>query len=377
MVGNEFVVPARLPAVSARVKLSRVRDEDSVPVIPVEAISHLEIIPVTVNDTAAVSQLSKLLDLIHRQSFIVFAALFLLVAASGIEVGGRYWAAQVAAVKPVSLSLKHTIAGLNLTIPAAELQSKLQSVTGQPASLTVGSQTVAISPSTIKSWLKITGTASKGQDYIHIDSQAMAQSLTKIAGQFASAPVNQVTVTHGGVSQVILAGQNGATLTNPASLSSQAGSLAKTVMNGKGLQFSTPLASQPFQAVTPAAFSKMIEVDVDTHQMYLYDNGNLTSTYAVSAGAPATPTPIGEFHIWEKLTSQTMKGTYPVPYVQPNVPWINYFDHNGDAIHGNYWRPASVFGNVNTSHGCVSLPVSEAETVYNWTTIGTTVITHY
>jgi lipoprotein-anchoring transpeptidase ErfK/SrfK len=111
--------------------------------------------------------------------------------------------------------------------------------------------------------------------------------------------------------------------------------------------------------------------------MYLYDNGNLTSTYAISAGAVKTPTPIGEFHIWEKLAKQTMRGTYPVPYVQPNVPWINYFDHNGDAIHGNYWRPASVFGNVNTSHGCVSLPVSQAEAVYNWAPIGTTVITHH
>ena len=63
-------------------------------------------------------------------------------------------------------------------------------------------------------------------------------------------------------------------------------------------------------------------------------------------------------------------------YVEPNVPWINYFDHSSDAVHGNYWRSASTFGNVNTSHGCVGLPVNEAEWVYNWAPIGTAVINH-
>jgi lipoprotein-anchoring transpeptidase ErfK/SrfK len=163
-----------------------------------------------------------------------------------------------------------------------------------------------------------------------------------------------------------------------SSLSAQANEFAKNVMSGKGLNFSAPLISQPFQAVTASAFSKLIEVDVNTHQMYLYDNGNLTRSYPISAGAPATPTPIGEFHVWEKLTEQTMTGfnTNGTRYVQPNVQWINYFDHSGDAVHGNYWRPLSVFGNVNTSHGCVSLPNAEAEWVYDWAPIGTTVITH-
>ena len=112
--------------------------------------------------------------------------------------------------------------------------------------------------------------------------------------------------------------------------------------------------------------------------MYAFDNGQLVNTFLVTAGAPATPTPIGEFHIWEKLPVQTMSGLNPdgTKYSQPNVPWINYFDHSGDAVHGNYWRPASYFGNINSSHGCVGVQVPEAEWIYNWAPIGTTVITH-
>jgi lipoprotein-anchoring transpeptidase ErfK/SrfK len=372
MVGNEFLVTAQ-----PRLQLATLQAPEMVAHLPASAV---QVIDQPAAGPVAVAPANRAwLDLLYRQSFIVFALLFLLVTASGIEVGGRYWSGHLTASLPLSASLaKHNIAGLNLTVPAAQLNSKLASITNQPANLHIGGQTVAISPDTIKSWLKITPSPNQNQDYIHLDSQTMGQSLTALADKYAVASVNQVTVIHNGVSQVILAGQNGSQLSDPGGLNIQAQSLAKSVMNANGLNFSTPLTNQPFQAVTAAAFSKLIEVDVNTHQMYLYDNGNLTSTYAISAGAPATPTPIGEFHIWEKLAEQTMRGYNPngTKYVQPNVQWINYFDHSGDAVHGNYWRPLSVFGNVNTSHGCVSLPNAEAEVVYNWAPIGTTVITH-
>ena len=46
------------------------------------------------------------------------------------------------------------------------------------------------------------------------------------------------------------------------------------------------------------------------------------------------------------------------------------------VIHGNYWRPLSYFGNINSSHGCVSTVPSEAEWMYDWTPIGTPVIVY-
>jgi lipoprotein-anchoring transpeptidase ErfK/SrfK len=72
------------------------------------------------------------------------------------------------------------------------------------------------------------------------------------------------------------------------------------------------------------------------------------------------------------MTGYNTNGT---TYYQPNVQWVNYF-YQADAVHGNYWRPLSYFGNINSSHGCVGVVNSDAEWIYNWAPIGTTVIVH-
>lgn len=384
-IGNEFMLPQR-PLLSMKKSEDTPEPALVVPNVPIEDIPHQESIHVSVRSSTpqVLSPLSHLLNFAHRYSLASFALLFLLVGSTGIVVGGRYLSSQIGLkIKPLSsnVPLTHTIAGLSLAVPSNQLQSELQSITSQPASITVGTQTAAISPDVIKSWLTITPSGNKVQDYLQVNTNAMDSSLLAIANQYVVAPINQVSVTHtDGItpSGVILAGQNGTALSNPSTLSTQAQQAAKSVMNAKSLQFNTPLQTVPFQAVTPAAFPKLLEADVNTERLYAWQNGQLVNTFLATAGAPATPTPIGEFQIWEKLTTQTMKGFNPngTPYVQPNVPWVNYFDHSGDAVHGNYWRPASVFGSVSTSHGCVGIPVSDAEWVYDWAPIGTTVITH-
>ena len=384
MVGNEFrlVTPRRLAMASAAPAPAAL-NLPSVQIVPIAVTAQPEFIAVTLPAVQRRRQpLHRLLDAAHQHSLIVFAILFLAVGVAGIDVGGRYWSARVLdSIKPLasSIAVPHTIAGLNLAVPASQLQTKLATISGQPASITVGSQSVAISSDTIKSWLTITTSQDKSVDYLRIKTDAITNSLQSIADQFVKAPVNQVTATYAdGTSSIIAAGTNGVALSNPGGLGQQAATVAKNVMSGNGLQFNAPLVSLPFASVTPANFNKLIEVDVVTKRLYAYQNGQLVNTFLVTAGAPATPTPLGTFHIWEKLPLQTMTGFNPngTKYVQPDVPWINYFDHSGDAVHGNYWRPASVFGNVNTSHGCVGLQVNDALWIYDWAPIGTTVINH-
>lgn len=375
-IGNEFVLPQ--PRLQVAVPAITPQPVAVLPLIP----SH-DFTPPSELASAPMRPPERLLNFMHSHSLVTFALLFLLVGSTASQVAGSYWAAHIeAAVRP-AIALKITapaIAGLNMTVSRGQLQSKLQTITSQPATLTVSTQGAVLSPDTIKSWLQITPSADKSEYYIRIKANAITASLNQLAKTYVKAPIDQVTVTHtdGTPSGIIVAGENGTQLANPSSLVTQAQQVAKTVMDGKGVQFSTPLQTVPFQAVTPAAFGKLLEADVNTKRLYAYENGQLVNTFLATAGAPATPTPLGEFHIWEKLTMQTMTGFNPdhSRYVQPNVPWISYFDHSGDAVHGNYWRPASVFGNINTSHGCVGLPVDQAEWVYNWAPIGTTVINH-
>jgi lipoprotein-anchoring transpeptidase ErfK/SrfK len=329
---------------------------------------------------APLSPLARLLNFLHHYSLAVFALLFLAVGAAGITVGASYWSAHIISqAKPVAAIAAKvpTISGLNLTVPAKDLQAKLQTITSQPATLTVGTQTIPVGSDTIRTWLQTSSNADKSEYYIRIKAGTIAASLNQLANQFVKAPVNQVTINEAGTDRMVVAGRTGTALSDSGSLKTQADQLAKTVMDSKGLQFNTPLQTVAFQAVTPAAFDKVLDVNVSTKQMYAYQGGQLVNTFAVSAGAPETPTNIGEFKIYAKYAVQDMRGFNPdgSKYFQPHVPWVNYFS-GGDAVHGNYWRPASVFGSVNTSHGCVSVPVDEGAWIYNWAPIGTTVITH-
>ena len=59
-------------------------------------------------------------------------------------------------------------------------------------------------------------------------------------------------------------------------------------------------------------------------------------------------------------------------YDVPNVPNVLYFDR-GYALHGAYWH--NNFG-TPMSHGCVNLPLGNAQWLFNWAQIGTPVIIH-
>ncbi len=381
-VGNEFAFQYKPLHLATSVVASEVAIEPVVasPIAPVVPLEQPHNFSSSADTPSTPTPPKRFMTLLHQYSLAAFALLFLLVAGAGIEVGGRYWSAHTMdAIKPAQTlpSTAHPIAGLNVTVPNSQLQVQLRNITTQPATLTVGDQTVPISSDTIRSWLQINASTDKSQDYIHIKPNTIATSLTKLANQFVKAPINEVTVNEAGVDQVVVAGRAGTALSNPNTLKTQAQQVAKTVMDAKGLQFSTPLQTTPAQAVTPAAFGKLLDANIVTKQMYAYENGQLVRTFSVSAGAPATPTPVGEFHIYAKYVSQDMSG-YNVngtKYFQPRVPWVNYFT-GADAVHGVYWHPLSWFGAINSSHGCVGVPVSDGEWIYDWAPIGTTVITH-
>lgn len=116
--------------------------------------------------------------------------------------------------------------------------------------------------------------------------------------------------------------------------------------------------------------SKMIDVNLTEQKVYLYDNEKLVKTLICSSGSQATPSLTGTYAIYAKADKVDMRGA---DYFAPNVPWVLMF--NGDyTIHGNYW--ATSFGSPS-SHGCIGLPVGDAEWLYNWSPIGTIVSIHY
>lgn len=322
----------------------------------------------------------RLHHVLHGQTFIIIAVLVLVVGSGAIKLGANYWTAKNIPLSKDTSTLKtgtKPVSGFNMTVPAADFQAKMQQISGQPVTLTVGPYSQQVSGDTIKGWLQISTNRQKTEYYIHVNEAAIGNSLAKEASDYARTPVNQLTVTEDGVSVVAVGGKNGRALSDLNSLKTQGHEAAKNVLAGKGLQFNTPLVTQPFQSITPANYGKLIVADISAKKMWAFQNGQQVNSWLVSAGKPSTPTPVGSFKIYAKFTSQDMRGNNPdgSPYFQPHVHWVNYF-HEGSAIHGVYWHPLSWFGAINSSHGCIGIPDEQAKWIYDWAPIGTPIVVH-
>lgn len=112
-----------------------------------------------------------------------------------------------------------------------------------------------------------------------------------------------------------------------------------------------------------------IEIDLSDQHLVAWSGKNQTFTAVISTGKAKTPTHPGVYTIQRKYPLDRMRGA---DYDVPNVPNVLYFDR-GYALHGAYWH--NNFG-TPMSHGCINLPVGNAKWLFDWTTIGTTVVVH-
>lgn len=96
----------------------------------------------------------------------------------------------------------------------------------------------------------------------------------------------------------------------------------------------------------------------------------------VATGRDGFNTPAGNFAVYDKLPMQTMQGSAGgESWYVPDIPWVMYVV-GGVAMHGTYWH--DMFGSgVRMSHGCINLDMDDAEWLYEWADIGTTVEIHY
>ncbi len=129
-------------------------------------------------------------------------------------------------------------------------------------------------------------------------------------------------------------------------------------------------AEQPSldQVPTPTVTEgKQIVVVLSQQRTYAFEDGQLVGEFVVSTGLPDTPTVTGEYRVYLKLASDHMVGP---GYDLPGVPWVMYF-FQGYGLHGTYWH--NNFGQP-MSHGCVNMRTPDAEWLFNWATLGTSVL---
>ncbi|MDY7080801.1 MAG: LysM peptidoglycan-binding domain-containing protein [Chloroflexota bacterium] len=138
---------------------------------------------------------------------------------------------------------------------------------------------------------------------------------------------------------------------------------------GQVLRIPSGGSAPPAPSPAPTG-GRWIDVNLSAQRVTAYAGNTPVRSTLVSTGLPATPTPTGQYRIYVKYVSTLMSGP---GYYLPNVPYTMYF-YRGYGLHGTYWH--SNFGHP-MSHGCVNLPTSEAQWLYNWASVGTLVNIHY
>ncbi|MET9079148.1 Ig-like domain-containing protein [Streptomyces sp. NPDC004232] len=109
--------------------------------------------------------------------------------------------------------------------------------------------------------------------------------------------------------------------------------------------------------------SQISTVDARTKQLTVVRGGKTIKTIPISSGSPEHPTYNGQTVISEKFRQIHMNGASvgltkkdgTAAYDIKDVPHAMRLTDSGTFIHGNYWGADSIFGKVNTSHGCVGL----------------------
>jgi L,D-transpeptidase catalytic domain len=156
----------------------------------------------------------------------------------------------------------------------------------------------------------------------------------------------------------------------------QVSDLGRQLAITKGYNLS-PVPRLPAVATwTPALWQRHIEVNLSTQQLVAYEGDLRVYSAPVATGKDGFNTPVGEYAIYDRYAMQTMIGsgggeTWNVP----NIPWVMYVV-GGVALHGTYWHDAHGSG-VRMSHGCINLRIDDAEWLYRWADLGTTVQISY
>lgn len=269
-----------------------------------------------------------------------------------------------------NVALKPAIEQNNLTDGA----NKVKNILGQAYIFNVADTSVKATPSDIGEWIDVAPDETKHTVKIGVNSGAVEGYIDSISAPYSTPGHAAVNAMVDGAPTQIIPGLAGSDVVNKADVASE---ITKKVMSAHGTAVSLNVSHRDQGVVNAQAADKWLLVDLTSKRMYAIEKQNIVRSFLVTAGQPSTPTVTGTYAIYSKLPNQDMRGANVdgSAYFQPNVQWVEYF-YKDYAVHGNYWRPSSYFGNINSSHGCVSTVNSDAEWIYNWSSIGTPVVVY-
>ena len=141
-----------------------------------------------------------------------------------------------------------------------------------------------------------------------------------------------------------------------------------------GVDVSLEAQGNKLDVASPDSERGWIDIDVSNQRAYAMKGEQQIREFVISTGTARYPTITGQFQIYIKHLKADMRGVdLGVPWYLPDVPYVMYF-YSGYGIHGTYWHDN--FG-TPMSHGCINLTIEDAEWLYNFSEIGTSVKIHH
>lgn len=309
---------------------------------------------------------------------------------ASLDVNALEQAAQKAATSLGSSSVSLTMTDAAPKVSDDEAQKvadKANNWVSQDVTITLDEDSYTAENTDKASWIKVTNSAESAPT-IAVDSAKVSQWVQAQAEEAKVEPVTgQRNVNASGkVVSTPTEAKDGKTVNNADTVAKSitesfgsdkayAGTFETTAVKAEWKERTIAAGAEnlPYQA---APGEKWVDLNLSNKTVTAYEGATVVhGPVSIVDGAAETPTVTGTYKVYLQYESQTMRGENAdgSPYVAEDVPWVSYF-HSGYAFHGAGWR--SSFG-YSGSHGCVNMPVSEAQWIYNWVDTNTVVQSHY
>ena len=309
---------------------------------------------------------------------------------ASLDVNALEQAAQKAATSLGSSSVSLTMTDAAPKVSDDEAQKvadKANNWVSQDVTITLDEDSYTAENTDKASWIKVTNSAESAPT-IAVDSAKVSQWVQAQAEEAKVEPVTgQRNVNASGkVVSTPTEAKDGKTVNNADTVAKSitesfgsdkayTGTFETTAVKAEWKERTIAAGAEnlPYQA---APGEKWVDLNLSNKTVTAYEGATVVhGPVSIVDGATDTPTVTGTYKVYLQYESQTMRGENAdgSPYVAEDVPWVSYF-YSGYAFHGAGWR--SSFG-YSGSHGCVNMPVSEAQWIYNWVDTNTVVHSHY
>lgn len=257
----------------------------------------------------------------------------------------------------------------------SEAEANAESILSKKIQLTYETMTYSPTRVEIGDWIVFSNNS--GKVTVSLSDGNIQAYLNKIAADFEIIKKDKKINANDG--SIIDPGQEGKYLDRTAALASIKSQIYSS--SSSVIALATYIAAPaevkvfPSEGLVPGRFEgKYVDIDLTLQKLCRIEGPTIIDCFPVSSGKPGYATPTGTYPISEKS---------PRHWSSEYFMWLPFWERFIDAGYGihelpetNTWKETPEHLGTPVSHGCVRLGVGPAETVYNWTEIGTPVYIH-